>query len=338
MSKTILVTGCCGFIGFHTCLKLLKNKENKIIGIDNLNNYYDTKLKKDRLRILKNKKLKFYKIDIKNFFILEKIFSKYRPHYVINLAAQAGVRMSIKKSRVYLDANIIGFYNVIELSAKYKIKHFLYASSSSVYGLNNSYPFKEFDITDHPISFYAATKKCNEILAHYYSYKDKLPTTGLRFFTVYGPYGRPDMSMFIFVKNILNNKKINVFNYGDMARDFTYVEDVANSIIKLIPKIPKKNNKFSLKNPRSDRSKFPFRILNIGNSKQISLSKYIKLIEMNLSKKSKINFKKLQFGDIKKTLSNSNELYKIISYKPETKIETGISKFIEWYKSYYKIK
>jgi UDP-glucuronate 4-epimerase len=338
MSKTILVTGCCGFIGFHTCLKLLKNKNNKIIGIDNLNNYYDTKLKKDRLKILKKKKIKFYKVDIKNILPLKKIFIKYSPHYVINLAAQAGVRMSLKNPKMYLDTNVAGFFNILELSAKFKIKHLLYASSSSVYGLNNSYPFREINNTDHPISFYAATKKCNEILAHYYSYKESLPTTGLRFFTVYGPYGRPDMSLFIFVKNILNNKKINVFNYGKMERDFTYVDDVAESIIKLIYKTPKKNNKFSLKNPRSDQSKYPFRILNIGNSQQVNLLKYIKIIEKKLSKKAKIKFMKIQIGDVRKTLSNSNELNKIISYMPKTKIEVGISKFIDWYKNYYKIK
>jgi UDP-glucuronate 4-epimerase len=338
MYKTILITGCCGFIGYHTTLKLLQKKNVKVIGLDNINNHYDVKIKKDRLKILKKNNLKFYKIDIKNFVKLKKIFLTHKPNYVINLAAQAGVRKSIKNPKLYLDANIIGFYNILELCGKYKIKHLLYASSSSVYGLNNSYAFKEIDETDHPISFYAATKKCNEVLAHYYSYKDKLPTTGLRFFTVYGPYGRPDMSMFIFVKNILNNKKIDVFNYGKMSRDFTYVEDVATSIIKLIPKIPRENKKFLLKSSKSYKSKFPFRILNVGNSKQVSLLKYIKLIEKKLLKKCRINFKKIQLGDVKKTLSNSTELYKIISYKPKTKIETGISKFIEWYKNYYKIK
>lgn len=337
MSKTILITGCCGFIGFHTCLKLLKKKNIKIVGIDNLNNYYDVQLKKDRLKLLKNK-IKFYKCDLANIKFLNKIFLNHRPKYVINLAAQAGVRMSLKQPRKYLESNVYGFYNILELCSKFKIKHLLYASSSSVYGLNKSYPFKEFQQTDHPISFYGATKKFNEILAHYYSYKSNLPTTGLRFFTVYGPYGRPDMSLFIFVKNIINNKKINVFNYGKMERDFTYVEDVATSIVKLLEKIPKKNIKFSLKNPRSDQSIYPFRILNIGNSKKVGLLDYVKIIEKILKKKAKINFKNIQFGDVKKTLSNTNKLCKIISYKPKTKIEAGIIKFIEWYKSYYKLK
>jgi UDP-glucuronate 4-epimerase len=271
--KYILITGAAGFIGFHLCEKLLKLK-NKIIGIDNLNSYYDVNLKKDRLKILKKyKQFKFYKFDLQNFKKLDRVFKKYKPNKVINLAAQAGVRYSLKNSKLYFNSNIKGFYNIIELSKIYKIKHFIFSSSSSVYGLNNKYPFSEDDSTNHPSNFYSATKKCNEIIAHSYAHLFSLPCTGLRYFTVYGPWGRPDMSLFSFTRSILNKVKIKIFNYGKMSRDFTYIDDAIKYTLKLINKIPKNNNNFKNYLLEKSNSSAPWVIYNIGNNKPIKIIK-----------------------------------------------------------------
>jgi UDP-glucuronate 4-epimerase len=333
-----IVTGSAGFIGFHLCKTLIKNKKNRIIGLDNLNNYYSVKLKKDRLSYLKkiniNKNFLQYKIDISNYKKLEKIFKKIKPDFVINLAAQAGVRYSLKHPEEYLKNNMIGFFNIMDLSKKYKIKHLVYASTSSVYGLNKKMPFSENFTADHPIQFYAATKRSNEIMAHSYSYLYNLPTTGLRFFTVYGPWSRPDMSLYNFAENISKNKKIEVFNYGNHVRDFTYVDDIVDGIIKSIFKLPKKKK---LIKPNPGESPAPFQIFNIGNNRPIKLMDYIKLIEKNLQKKAIIKYLPLQPGDIHATKADIKKISKILKYKPKTNIKDGIRNFIDWFKKYKKL-
>mgnify|MGYP001161327682 FL=1 len=324
--KYIIVTGSAGFIGYSLCKFLLKNYDYKIVGIDIINNYYDKKIKFDRIKDLnKHKKFIFFKIDISKYKKLNDIFLKFKPTYVINLAAQAGVRFSIKNPDNYFKSNIVGFYNIITLSKKFNIKHLITASTSSVYGENKKFPIKEnFDISK-PIQFYAATKVSNEVIAHSFSYVYKLPITCLRFFTVYGPWGRPDMALFKFTKSILKKKPIEVFNYGNHLRDFTYIDDIVISISKLLKVAPKKRN-------------IPYRVLNIGRGNPVKLMKFIKLIEKNLGLKAKINYKTLQKGDVKSTHSNSNKLFKLIKYKPKTDTKLGIKKFIDWYKNYYAYK
>ena len=334
-----LVTGSSGFIGFHVCLKLLKKKNNFVIGIDNLNNYYDVKIKYDRTKILKKyKNFLFFKNNICTKSKIEKIFKRIKKKFItIHLAAQAGVRYSLKNPDRYFDSNLKGFYNIISLCEKYKSKHFVYASTSSVYGLNSKLPFNENDISDHPIQFYAATKKSNEIIAHSFSSIYNLPTTGLRFFTVYGPWGRPDMSLFKFVKKIFLEQKIDVFNKGKHSRDFTYVTDIANLVSIISNKVPKKNLNWNTNSPKISSSKHPFRIINVGGNNPISLRYFINLIEKFCKKKSKKNFLNLQTGDIVNTRADKRNLIKITKYKKFVKPEDGIKKFISWYKKYYKV-
>jgi len=337
--KTILITGVAGFIGYHLAYRLLKSKNNIIVGLDNLNSYYDINLKVSRLKILKKySNFKFIKLDIKKGPELKKIFQRYEPKYIINLAAQAGVRYSLENPKLYLESNIIGFFNLLDLSRIYKVNHFVYASTSSVYGANKKQPFKESDTADHPIQFYAATKRSNEIMAHSYSCLYNIPTTGLRFFTVYGPWGRPDMALFKFVKNILNKKHINVFNFGNHSRDWTYIDDIVNGILKALYNVPKgtKNKKFFFSrsiNPSISNS--PFQIYNLGNSNPINLLKYIKIIEKILAKKSKIKFFPLQKGDVISTKASLKKVKDDLGYKPKVSAQTGIKNFINWYKSYY---
>ena len=322
----LLVTGCCGFIGFHLTKKLLEKKNNVIFGVDNLNSYYDVKLKKNRLKILStNKNFKFYKIDITNNNNLNKIFKKNKFKIVINLAAQAGVRFSIENPKAYFNSNIVGFFNVLDLCKNYKIRHLIYASSSSVYGSTKKFPLNENMNTDKPLSFYASTKKSNEVMAYSYSSIFGLRTTGLRFFTVYGPYGRPDMSLFKFVKNILLDKSIKVFNKGIHQRDFTYIDDVVKYVEHLIFK----------KYDKLDKKNIPFNIYNVGNGKTVSLQNFIKIIQHNLDKKAKIQKYPLQKGDILKTHSDVGKINKLIKFK-KTDIKTGVVKFIKWYKEYYR--
>ena len=331
----ILVTGSAGFIGFHLSKKLV-DKGYSVVGIDSINSYYDTNIKNKRLNILKKYKRKFIfkKLDLTNFKTLKKLFFDFKIDYVINLAAQAGVRYSIENPRAYLDSNLIGFFNVLECCKIFRIKHFIYASTSSVYGNNSILPFKEKRHADHPIQFYAATKRSNELMAHSYSSLYNLPTTGLRFFTVYGPWGRPDMALFIFTKNILEGKKINLFNNGKHIRDFTYIDDIVEPIIRLINKPPKKRKKYSTLDP--SESSAPFKIYNIGNNDPKKLMQFVKAIEKKLNKKAKINYKPLQKGDVYETYADVNKLFKNTKYFSRTDINTGIGKFIDWYRDFYK--
>ena len=319
---TILITGSAGFIGYHVTKKIL-NKNIKVIGIDNINNYYDINLKKNRIKDLKkNKKFFFYKVDLSNYKKLDNIVKNKKIKIIIHLAAQAGVRYSIKNPRIYFKSNLEGFFNILEISRHNNIKHLIYASTSSVYGDSKKFPLSEINRTDQPLSFYAATKKSNEVMAHSYSYIYKLPCTGVRFFTVYGPFGRPDMALFKFTKNILNNHPIELYNKGNHFRDFTYVDDIVDGIYSLIKKQSKKS--------------IPYEIFNIGNGTPKKLLDYLKHIEKNLNKISKTNKLPLQVGDIVKTHSNINKLKKYTGYKPKTNIKIGISRFIEWYKDYYR--
>ena len=336
-NKIDLITGVAGFIGFSLALKLLK-KKIFVVGIDNLNSYYDLSLKKDRLKILKQyKNFKFLKIDISQNETLNKKLKKFSINRVYHLAAQAGVRYSLKAPREYIKANVVGFFNILEFSKNKKISHLIYASSSSVYGANKNFPFSEKDNCTHPIQLYAATKLSNELMAHSYSSLFNLPTSGVRFFTVYGPWGRPDQALFIFTKNIINNKKINLFNYGNHTRDFTYIDDIVEGLYKIGNKKPKKNNKWKPKYPDPSFSKFPYEIYNIASNKRVSLIKYLNLIEKFLEKKAKIAKLPLQKGDVKDVYSDITKIKNKLGYRPKVQVEKGVSEFINWYRSYYKV-
>ena len=335
MRNIHLVTGVAGFIGFSLALSLLKKKFN-IIGIDNLNNYYDISLKKSRLKILKKfKNFEFIKLDLTKYSDLNKIFIKKKITTVYHLAAQAGVRYSIEAPRAYINSNIIGFFNILELSKTYKIKHLVYASSSSVYGANKNFPFSESDNCTHPIQLYAATKLSNESMAHSYSALYKLPTSGVRFFTVYGPWGRPDQALFLFTKNILENKKIKLFNYGNHTRDFTYIDDVIDGLIKIGKKIPTNNKKWKAEKPNPSFSKFPYQIYNIASNKKVKLTTYLKILEKELGKKAKIKYLPLQKGDVQDVTSSIKKINRKLNYIPKVNVYEGICNFVKWYKSYY---
>ena len=331
-----LVTGSAGFIGFHLS-RLLLDQNKKVIGIDNLNNYYDVKLKRDRIKILKKyKNFRFYKLNLEKKSSLKKILLKHKILYTINLAAQAGVRYSILNPDAYINSNIIGFFNILDLSRVFKVKHFIYASTSSVYGKTSKFPLKESFTASHPIQLYAATKRSNELIAHSYSSIFNLPTTGLRFFTVYGPYGRPDMSISKFATNIVKNKKIDVFNKGNHFRDFTYIDDIVKSISLIIKKIPSKRS-IKKKEFQPDESDAPFNLINIGGATSIKLTQYISLIEKNLKKKSKKNLMSLQKGDVIKTQACNKKIKRLINFTPKTSIQSGIKNYIQWFKKYYNI-
>jgi UDP-glucuronate 4-epimerase len=332
----IFVTGSSGFIGFHLSKKLLE-KGHSVHGFDSMNKYYDVKIKKARLKILKEyKKFFFTKNKLENKKILTDTILKFKPTVIIHLAAQAGVRYSIENPKAYMDSNITGTYNIIELAKKIDIKHLLIASSSSVYGANKKLPFTEIDKTETQLSIYAATKKSTESIAHSYSNIWRVPITMLRFFTVYGPWGRPDMALFKFTKGIINKKKIDIYNNGKMYRDFTFIEDIVNGITALINKAPSLNQLGKIKND-SLSPVAPFRILNIGNTKKIFLLDFINELEKQLGKKAIRNYMKMQKGDVKITVSNTSLLKKITNYNPKTNYKTGIKKFLEWYLFYYKI-
>jgi len=344
--KKVLITGSAGFIGYHLTKELITNY--KIVGIDNLNEYYDVNLKIDRLKDLgfniddktqkkfTNENLTFEKIDLMDLNSLKNLFEKYNFDFVINLAAQAGVRYSIDFPQTYVDSNVTGFLNILECCKSYKIKHLLYASSSSVYGLNNTFPFLEDHSVSHPISLYAATKRSNELMAHTYSHLFNIRTTGLRFFTVYGPWGRPDMALFKFTKSILSGDEIEVYNNGEMTRDFTYVKDIVLSISKLIES--EKPNIVSPDQINNNKFSCPNEIYNIASNSPILLNDFIKIIENVLGKKAKINFKPLQPGDVPATFANVDQLINKINYSPQTEVSVGVKNFVDWYLEYYETK
>ena len=339
MNKNILVTGAAGFIGFHLCKKLIKNGI-KIIGIDNINDYYDIELKKKRLEILSQTSSKnnwqFLKTDLIDKDQLLQIFQDHKPETVINLAAQAGVRYSIENPRAYINSNIIGFQNILDCCKSNKIKHLLYASSSSVYGGNINTSFSELNSVDHPVSIYAATKRANELFAHTYSHLYNIPSTGMRFFTVYGPWGRPDMAPMIFANSIFSGKPIKVFNFGKMSRSFTYIDDVIDSIERLIQKPASIDKKFDKQNPRPDSSWCPHRIFNIGNNESIKLEEFIYLLEREIGKNAIKEYEEIKPGDVKETKADNSILKEWIGTYPKTPLNIGIQKFIDWYLEYYK--
>ena len=330
----ILITGVAGFIGFHLTKKLLESG-NAVIGYDNVNDYYDQQLKEDRLSILnKYKSFIFHRNDLLDINTLNSVFKNNNITNVIHLAAQAGVRYSLTNPKAYIDSNIYGFLNIIEQCRDFEIDKFIYASSSSVYGMNKKTPFLTSDHVDHPVSLYGASKRSNELIAHSYSYLYDIKSIGLRFFTVYGPFGRPDMALFLFTKSILNNKKIDVYNNGQMKRDFTYIDDIINGIIAIL------SSDFEFNKPikiDSSTSSAPYRIFNIGNNAPVNLMDFIAEIENQLGLKAKINFMPLQPGDVLESHADVDDLIKNFNYRPSTSIRTGIEKFINWYKEYYKI-
>ena len=333
---TILITGAAGFIGFHLSKRLISNW-NKVIGIYILNTYYDPRLKEARLEILNNYDdfFSFKKINLEDKEALKEIFIKYKPEIIVNLAAQAGVRYSLQNPYSYVNSNIVGFVNLLEECRRNNVKHLVYASSSSVYGGNTQMPFIESQNVDHPISIYAASKKTNELMAHSYSHLFNIPTTGLRFFTVYGPWGRPDMALFMFTKNIINNEPIKIFNNGAMTRDFTYIDDIVESINRVIQKPPKKDDSFDFNNLKPDNSWAPYHIFNIGNSNPTPLMDFISCLEKKLGKKAIKQYLPIQPGDVPGTESDTKSLEKWINFKPCTSVEIGISEFVDWYKKFY---
>lgn len=337
MNNKVLITGGAGFIGFHLS-NLLLDKGYQVIGIDNLNDYYDIRIKEGRLAILQAKEnYTFYKIDIKDKEDVDNLFAEHRPDYVVNLAAQAGVRYSLINPYAYVDSNLIGFVNILEACRNYPVKHLLYASSSSVYGGNKVAPFSAEHQVDHPVSLYAATKKSNELMAHSYSHLYKIPTTGLRFFTVYGTWGRPDMAYFSFTQDILSGKPINVFNYGKMKRDFTYVDDIVEGVYRLLDTIPQANPEWDETTDKLSESFAPYKVYNIGNNEPMELETFINVLEDKLGQKANKNYMDMQPGDVTMTYADTTDLEKAIGFKPSTSVEEGLGKFVEWYKEFYNI-
>lgn len=331
----VLVTGSAGFIGSHLAIKLL-DRGDEVFGIDNLNDYYDVKLKKARLeRVKKYSAFTDLRADIEDHDSIKNIFEKYKPQRVVNLAAQAGVRYSLTNPYAYINSNIMGFTNILENCRRHNIEHLVYASSSSVYGGNEKLPFSEHHSVDHPVSLYAATKKANELMAHSYSQLFCLPTTGLRFFTVYGPWGRPDMALFLFANAMLKGESIEVFNNGNMIRDFTYIDDIIEGVIRVLDKIATSNDKYDAINPDPASSNAPYRLFNIGNSQPTALMKYISALEYSLNIEAKKIFLPMQLGDVQATSADVSELKNWVNFKPNTGIDVGVKRFVEWYKEYY---
>lgn len=342
---TILITGTAGFIGFHLTKRLLE-AGHQVIGLDNVNDYYDPTLKRSRLTILEEMQEKdviqkdaytFYEKDLEDMESLKVMMEKHQPERVIHLAAQAGVRYSLENPHAYIQANIVGTMNVLEVCRHYQVEHLLYASSSSVYGANTSMPFSVHHNVDHPVSLYAATKKSNELMAHTYSHLYGLPTTGLRFFTVYGPWGRPDMALFKFTKAILEGGSIDVYNHGEMKRDFTYVDDIVEGIVRLMDHVPVPDAAWSGDNPDPGSSKAPYRVYNIGSNRPEKLMDFIQAIEKATGKEAKKNMMPMQPGDVPATYADVSDLQREVGYKPDTPLETGIQRFVDWYRSYYQL-
>lgn len=334
----VLITGTAGFIG-NKLAEVLLARGDQVIGVDNVNNYYDPLLKEARLsRIKKHKNFTEIREDIADRTAMEKAFSQHKPQRVVNLAAQAGVRYSIENPHSYVNSNIVGFLNILEGCRYNGVEHLVYASSSSVYGANTEMPFSVHHNVDHPLSLYAASKKSNELMAHTYSHLYGLPTTGLRFFTVYGPWGRPDMALFLFTKNILAGKPIDVFNYGKHRRDFTYVDDIVRGVVRVLDNVAKPNPEWSGSHPDPATGAAPYRLYNIGNNQPVELMHYIEVLQNCLGKKATINYLPLQPGDVPDTYADVKDLVQDVNYKPDTSVEHGIAQFVEWYKAFYQIK
>jgi len=332
----VLVTGAAGFIGMH-CAARLAARGDQVLGIDNLSPYYAVELKRDRLRQLEGKgDFSFERLDIADAQALEQAFARAQPEAVLHLAAQPGVRYSLENPGSYVQANLVGFANLLEACRRHPPRHLVYASSSSVYGTNAKLPWSETDNVDHPISLYAATKKANELMAHTYAHLYQLPVTGLRFFTVYGPFGRPDMALFLFTRNILAGKPIDVFNYGHHRRDFTYVDDIAEGVVRATDRVATPNPAWSGDKPDPATSNAPYRLYNIGNNRPVELMRYIELIEQTLGRKAEKNLLPLQVGDVPDTCADIDALVAEVGYRPATPVEVGVPRFVEWYREYYR--
>ncbi|MEP9923995.1 NAD-dependent epimerase [Klebsiella sp. GN_Kp190] len=331
----VLVTGAAGFIGFHVSKRLIQ-MGHRVVGVDNVNDYYETSLKETRLSFLKSPYFSFHKMDLADRENISNIFVEDKFDRVIHLAAQAGVRYSIDNPNVYADSNLVGFLNILEGCRHNNVEHLLYASSSSVYGLNRKMPFSTEDSVDHPVSLYAATKKANELMAHTYSHLYGIPTTGLRFFTVYGPWGRPDMALFKFTKAMLEGKSIDVYNYGKMKRDFTYIDDIVEAIVRIQDIIPQPNPEWTVETGSPADSSAPYRVYNIGNSSPVELMDYITALEEALGMVAEKNMLPIQPGDVLETSADTKQLYDIVGFKPQTSVKQGVQSFVEWYKAYYK--
>lgn len=336
----VLVTGAAGFIGSHVSLYLLE-RGDEVVGLDNINDYYDVNLKLDRLKRVEQHKnahnFTFIKMDVEDREGMPELFATHKFDKVVHLAAQAGVRYSLENPLAYIDSNIVGFTNILEGCRHNKVQHLVYASSSSVYGANEDMPFSVHQNVDHPVSLYAASKKANELMAHTYSHLYDLPTTGLRFFTVYGPWGRPDMALFLFTKAILAGKPIKVFNYGNHKRDFTYIDDIVEGIIRTLDHTAQPNPEWSGKNPDPGTSKAPWRVYNIGAQTPVQLLEYIETLETNLGKTAEKELLPLQLGDVPDTYADVEALVKDVDYRPKTTIHEGIKNFVGWYKDYFKV-
>lgn len=331
----LLVTGAAGFIGMHTCLRLLA-RGDEVMGLDNLSDYYDVRLKEDRLKqLLAFDNFRFVQIDLADKEPVANLFAKEQFQRVINLAAQPGVRYSLKNPHAYIQSNIVGFTNVLEGCRHHRVEHLVFASSSSVYGANTAMPFSVHQNVDHPVSLYAATKKANELMAHTYSHLYSLPTTGLRFFTVYGPWGRPDMSPTLFTKAIIEGRAIDVFNYGKMQRDFTYVDDIVEGVVRILDQIAEPDATFDKADPNSATSYAPYRLYNIGNHEPIELMTFIEIIEQTLGRKAEKNMLPMQDGDVLSTYADIESLHQAVNFSPSTSIKEGVAKFVAWYVDYY---
>jgi len=333
----ILVTGAAGFIGMHTCKRLLATGD-EVVGIDNLNDYYDVNLKQARLnKLLGSPNFVFHKRDVSDAGGMKDLFGRARPQRVVHLAAQAGVRYSLINPQAYVDSNLLGFVNVLEGCRHNNVEHLVYASSSSVYGGNTKFPFSEHDNIDHPVSLYAATKKANELMAHTYSHLFRLPTTGLRFFTVYGPWGRPDMALFLFTKAILDGRPIDVFNHGKMVRDFTFIDDIVEGVVRVADKPAMAEPIFDAANPDPSRSNAPYRVFNIGNNQPTPLMDYIEALEDALGKTAQKRFLPMQPGDVPATSANTDELNAWVGFRPGTEVKAGVARFVKWYREYHAV-